>query len=162
MKETKKFFENNRLNRGYTKIANYNQNDMGYIRSKFQHILPPIDMMEEYEEMYPGTFAKLLDMVEREQNHRHSLDLVMQEKYSRANALGRYFALILTGLIAFTTLVLVLLGAEIAAAAFAIAAFSCVYLISKLYSGSAAENKARPSKPPQRYNRSSKKRHSQN
>lgn len=140
MKETRKFFESNRLNKGYTKILNYNQNDMGQIRSKFKHILPPIDMMEEYEEMYPGTFAKLLDMAEREQNHRHSLDLVIQEKYNRATALGRYFSLILVGLIAFTTLVLALSGAEIAASIFAVASFCCIYLISRLYSQAIVEN----------------------
>lgn len=158
MKETKKFFENNRLNKGYTKILNYNQNDMGQIRSKFKHVLPPIDMMEEYEEMYPGTFEKLLDMAQREQNHRHSLDLVIQEKYNRATALGRYFSLILVGLIAFTTLVLALSGAQMVASIFAASAFACIYFISKLYSKKVIDRAINDNSPQKQFRFHKKKR----
>ena len=73
MKERKKFFDNNRLNKGHKKLSNSSQSDANVVRKKYQHVLPPIDMLEHYEELNPGTLDKLLDMAEREQNHRHSI-----------------------------------------------------------------------------------------
>lgn len=137
MKESKKYFENNRLNKGYSKISNYKQNDLNQIRHQFKHVLPPVDIMEEYEEMCPGTFAKLLDMAECEQNHRHSVELVIQEKYNRATTLGRYFSLILVSVISLSTLILALFGEQIVASIFASSAFACIYMISRLYANSA-------------------------
>lgn len=134
MKETKKFFENNRLNKGYSKIANPNKTDMSYIRSQFKHVLPPIDLIAEYEELVPGTFVKLLDMAQSEQNHRHTLDLIAQEKYNRATIMGRYFALILVAMISLTTGVLALTGFAFVAIAFAASAFACIAVVSSLYS----------------------------
>ena len=62
MKESKKFFDNNRLNKGYSRVVNFYQSDANLIRKKYKHVLPPIEMTEQYEELYPGTFEKLLDM----------------------------------------------------------------------------------------------------
>lgn len=134
MKETKKFFDNNRLNRGYSKVSNTRQSDVHMIRKKYQHVLPPIDVMEQYEELNPGTFEKLFDMAEKEQNHRHSMDLLAMEKYSRATRLGRIFALVFVALVAITTLILVVAENIITASVFAFSAFACITIVSYFYS----------------------------
>ncbi|MDP4709522.1 MAG: DUF2335 domain-containing protein [Rickettsiaceae bacterium] len=136
MKETKKFFDNNRLNRGYSRVSNSRQSDASLVRRKYQHVLPPIDMMEQYEELNPGTFEKLFDMADKEQNHRHSMDLLTIEKHSRATRLGRMFALVFVGLVSITTLMLVLVESVISASVFAISAFACITIISYFYSKS--------------------------
>tara|TARA_B110000503_G_C7157871_1_gene418153 strand:- start:1315 stop:1812 length:498 start_codon:yes stop_codon:yes gene_type:complete len=134
MKETKKFFDNNRLNRGYSRVANARQNDNNLIRKKYQHALPPIDMMEQYEELNPGTFEKLFDMAVKEQNHRHSMDLLTMEKHSRATRLGRIFALVYIAIISITTLVLVVSKSIISASVFVVSSFACITIISCFYS----------------------------
>ncbi|MDA9163409.1 DUF2335 domain-containing protein [Rickettsiaceae bacterium] len=150
MKETKKYFDNNRLNRGYSKVSNFRQSDVHSTRKQYNHVLPPIDMMEQYEEVHPGTFDKLLDMAEKEQNHRHSMDLLAMEKHNRATRLGRVFALIFVGIISATTLMLVIADSVFAASIFASTAFASIAIISYLYSKNSInkEFKRRPQRSP--------------
>ena len=134
MKETKRFFDNNRLNKGYRNIPNYNKSDKGQIRSQFSHVLPPIDMIEQYEELYPGTLETLIDMAKNEQQHRHAVSINLQQKYDKARNMGRIFSLILIGLICFTTLILGFSGNIILGSVFAMSAFACIAYISYIYS----------------------------
>ncbi|ASX27677.1 hypothetical protein BA173_02030 [Rickettsia sp. MEAM1 (Bemisia tabaci)] len=76
MKETKSFFtKNNRLNKGYAKSFHSNEIDKNFYRKKFEHILPPIDTVTEYENIYPGTLEKLVNMAQKEQAHKHEIEL---------------------------------------------------------------------------------------
>ncbi|MBN8511569.1 MAG: DUF2335 domain-containing protein [Rickettsiales bacterium] len=134
MKESRKFFENNRLNKGYSRIVNFNRSDQGVIRRKYKSILPPIDLIEEYEELYPGTFEKILDMAQKEQNHMHSMDLLEMERHNRATKLGRLFSLLYVAIISVTTLILALNDNVPVAAMFATASFSVIVVVSYLYS----------------------------
>lgn len=134
MKERKKFFDNNRLNKGHKKLSNSSQSDANVVRKKYQHVLPPIDMLEHYEELNPGTLDKLLDMAEREQNHRHSIDLMAMEKHNRATTLGRVFSLVFVAFISITALMLVIAGSIFVAAVFAFSAFACITIVSYFYS----------------------------
>ena len=134
MKENKKFFDNNRLNKGHKRLSNPRQSDASVIRKKYEHVLPPIDVLEHYEELNPGTLEKLLDMAEREQNHRHSMDLVAMEKHNKATQLGRVFALVFVAFISITSLMLVIAGSILVASIFAFAAFACITIVSYLYS----------------------------
>ncbi len=134
MKESKKFFDNNRLNKGYSRIINFHQSDASLIRKKYKHVLPPIEMTEQYEELYPGTFEKLLDMAQREQNHRHSMDLLEIERHARATKLGRMFALVFVAIVACGAVILAAIGEALIATLFALFAFSCITIVSYLYS----------------------------
>lgn len=134
MKERKKFFDNNRLNKGHKKLSNPVQSDVNVLRKKYQHILPPIEMLEHYEELNPGTLDKLLDMAQKEQNHRHSIDLITIEKYNKATNLGRIFSLIFVALISITSLMLAAVGSIFVAAIFAFSAFACITIASYFYS----------------------------
>lgn len=134
MKERKKFFDNNRLNKGHKKLSNPLQSDANVVRKKYQHILPPIEMLEHYEELNPGTLDKLLEMAKKEQNHRHSIDLITIEKYNKATKLGRMFSLVFVALISVTSLMLVAAGSVFVAAIFAFSAFACITIVSYFYS----------------------------
>jgi uncharacterized membrane protein len=134
MKERKKFFDNNRLNKGHKKLSNLSQSDANVVRKKYQHVLPPIDMLEHYEELNPGTLDKLLDMAEREQSHRHSIDLIAMEKHNRANTLGRVFSLVFVAFISITALMLVIAGSIFIAVLFVFSAFACITIVSYFYS----------------------------
>lgn len=134
MKENRKFFENNRLNKGYSRIVNFNRSDQGVIRRKYKSILPPIDLVEEYEELYPGTFEKILDMAQKEQNHRHSMDLLEMERHNRATKLGRLFSLLYVAIVSITTLILAFNDNAPVAAIFATASFAVIVIVSYLYS----------------------------
>jgi uncharacterized membrane protein len=134
MKETRKFFENNRLNKGQSRNVNYRQNDNSIMRKHYAHVLPPIDLMTEYEELYPGTLEQLIDMAKKEQNHRHSIDLMEIEKYNKASQLGRMFSLILIAIIAMGTLMLSLFGNMMSAIIFPIVAFGSIAITTYCYS----------------------------
>jgi uncharacterized membrane protein len=140
MKENKKFFDNNYLNKGHKRLSNSKQNEA--IRNKFHHVLPPIDMMEQYEELNPGTLDKLLDMAKREQNHRHSIDLMAMEKHNKATQLGRAFALVFVAFISITSLMMIIAGSFIVASLFAISAFGCITIISYFYSKNSMNKEA--------------------
>lgn len=134
MKENKKFFDNNRLNKGYNKVVNFHQSDANLNRKKYRHVLPPIEIIEQYEELHPGTLLQLLDMAQGEQNHRHAMDLLEIEKHARAAKLGRMFALIFVAIISVVTLVFILIGSPLVASIFAISAFASITIISYISS----------------------------
>ena len=95
MKESKIFFDNNRLNKGYKKTFQKRQYDDNASFAKYSHVLPPLDIVEQYEESYPGTFEKLFNMAKKEQDHRHAMELISFKKHNNAANLGRIFVLIL-------------------------------------------------------------------
>lgn len=140
MKDSKKFFYNNRLNKGYSKIYNNNQTDLNLAKKKYQSMLPPIDMIEEYEELYPGTLDKLFDMAQKEQNHRHSLNLLETKNHAKATALGRICALIFISMIAISSLSLALLGFILLAALLITASFISITIISYYHSNKQQKN----------------------
>ena len=61
MKETKKFFDANGLNKGYGKaLFNKPASLAGSSSNQYKHVMPPLDVMAAYEEISPGTIKKLL------------------------------------------------------------------------------------------------------
>lgn len=143
MKEIKTFFNSDhRLNKGYAMKENaIRQPDNNFYRKKFEHILPPIDIIKEYEEIYPGVLEQLLDMAKKEQNHRHSLDLVNIESANRAVKFGRISALIAVILICITTIVLTSSNHTTIALLFSTCAFISIGLISCISKCSCQKNK---------------------
>ncbi|MDJ1258081.1 MAG: DUF2335 domain-containing protein [Candidatus Midichloria sp.] len=68
--------------------VNKNTRDGFMKQSKISSILPSPAMLESYEEIAPGIVDKLVNLVEKEQKHRHALEEkavkyeIMFEKYS--------------------------------------------------------------------------------
>ncbi|MFK7974211.1 MAG: DUF2335 domain-containing protein [Rickettsiaceae bacterium] len=136
MKESKNFFYNNRLNKGYAKVRHHRQTDLGILKKQYEHVLPPLEMMEEYEEQYPGTFDKLFNMAEKEQQHKHAIDLANMEQYKQANRLGKIFAIIVVVLIILGSVVLALSLSNMIITLFLFFSFTCVLSASYLYTRS--------------------------
>lgn len=134
VKETKKFFENNRLNKGSRKYKNNKQTDSAIIRKKYSHILPPIDMLEQYEDVSPGTIDKLIKMAEKEQENRHQIDLKIIKSNDTAMFLGKIFAIIFSLFICTTTLMVALINDTISAAIFGASSFASIAVISYIHS----------------------------
>lgn len=103
MKDNKSFFNNNnRLNKGYSKSDN-KVPDHRFHRKKLEHVLPPIDLMEEYENIYPGTIAKMIAMAEKEQEHRHKRDMQGVLVYTKNVRTARISNMIFLMIIALVT-----------------------------------------------------------
>ena len=132
MKETKKFFDTNRLNKGYTKVSNYKQTDTNIIRNKYTHALPPIDIIAEYEEMNPGTIEKILKMAEKEQNHRFALDIKAADDHKKALNCGRQSAITLVAIISIACVIMAFGGHYIIASIFALSGFGTIVYASSL------------------------------
>ncbi len=154
MKEIKTFFtKDNRLNKGYSKTSNIRELDSSFYRKKFEHILPPIDLISEYENINPGTLAKLIDMAEQDQHHKHAIDLVNLENYNRAQKMGRIFALVFIGLICLTTIILTMLGKIFVALIFSCSAFLAIGVTSFISANNIRKGNRGLNKPP--YNKNS-------
>ena len=97
--------------------------------------------MAEYEEMSPGTINKIFDMAKKEQNHRHSIDLLNIEKHARAIKMGRIFSLVVVVIIATATIILALNGYYIISSVFSVAAFAAIGIVSIIQSGKRFDNK---------------------
>ena len=131
MKEIKTFFgKDNKLNKGYVKTINVRENDSVFYQKKFAHILPPIDVINEFENIHPGTLARLMDMAEKEQNHRQALDLVNLDSQARAFKMGRYFTLMSIVAACVTTIALVVIASAYIGIVFSIVAFLAISVIS--------------------------------
>lgn len=132
MKETKKFFDTNYLNKGYTKISTNKpaRGKSGGSNHLYKHILPPMDIISEYEELSPGILEKIVAMAQKEQNHRHSIELHNTEKYTKASEMGRKSALILVAIIAVAVVILAFGGHYMVASILAISAFGAIGVAS--------------------------------
>jgi len=110
-KETKSFFaNNNRLNKGYGKSQNPRELSNVFYRKKFEHILPPIELLEEYENILPGTMDKVIKMAEKEQDHRHLIDIRNIEIQESTIKKSKIYALIFMGFVCVAVVFLTILG----------------------------------------------------
>lgn len=135
MKETKKFFDTNHLNKGYTKVSTHKQapsNNSGQ-GHQYKHILPPMDIIAEYEELSPGILEKIVAIAQKEQNHRHSMDTLNNEKHNKASDMGRKSALILVAIIALAVVILAFGEHYMVASILAVSAFGSIGVISSSY-----------------------------
>lgn len=73
MKYTKKYFNTTRLNKGYANKDERREDDISIIKRQYQHVLPPIDIVDEYENLYPGTFEKVIKMAQKDQENQRIL-----------------------------------------------------------------------------------------
>ena len=108
MKENKKFFDNNCLNKGYKKIK---RRDHNMRDETFNHMLPPLEIMEEYEAKYPGTFKALIQMAQKEQQHRHKMHHLEMEREASYKKFGQISAIICLVIISASILTLISNGA---------------------------------------------------
>jgi uncharacterized membrane protein len=134
MREVKTFFtEGNRLNKGYVADAeSQNDNEGDVIGKKITQNLPSADTLAAYEAMHPGTFAKLVAMIEKEQLHRQKAEFANTEMQARASSMGRLFGLLIVSAICFTTFELTKIGMASEALIFAALGFTGIFGISAL------------------------------
>ncbi len=128
MTEVKKFFvTNNRLNKGHAGSSQMDQRGKNFYVKKFEHLLPPVEMMAEYEYIYPGTLKKLIEMSENEQRHIHQLNVknaeISKQVAYNEQIFSRIYSLLFFLFIAITTIVLTMLGNYCAASIFATIGF---------------------------------------
>ena len=115
-KETKEFFtKHNRLNKGYSgQQRNFERDFLSY-RKRFEHILPPLDVISQYEEMYPGTLEKLISITEQEQKHKHEIDLQNSKIHSVSARNAQISSVLIYLIIALATIILSMVGQDHAA-----------------------------------------------
>ncbi len=143
MRERKKFFVSNRLNKGYKKRFDTELSDMETFKKQNAHLLPPIEVIEQYESHYPGIFKKLIEMSQKEQQNRHSLAVLEIENAAKMSSYGRIAGVLYIIIIALCVTNLTLNGYPIIAGLFALAGFSCVYLLAYYFKNTAHQKNDR-------------------
>jgi uncharacterized membrane protein len=67
MKESKKFFYNDKLNKGHSGYDGEKQQSQANIvndNTKGLAFFPSLELLEHYEEQYPGTVKKIIDLAQ--------------------------------------------------------------------------------------------------
>ncbi len=77
-KEVKKFFDEDLLNKGYKKNTSKFKNNLK------NYNLPPLDVIEKYEEYYPGFTKQYIANIQKtkEQNQAAKLQMLKSQPYS--------------------------------------------------------------------------------
>ncbi len=88
MKEVKKFFYKDSLNKGYAHVNTPRKNSQ-FIKNKYKYTLPPADIISQYEDMFPGFTQKFVSIIEKEQEHRQKMELIHSKKLSFVFNIGR-------------------------------------------------------------------------
>ena len=123
-KETKEFFaQDNRLNKGYSN-ASVKESDKSFFRKRFEHLFPPSDVLQVFEDLNEGSVDRIISMAEQEQVHRKALEetkTVIFERVARISLLAEVFIM---SIICFTVISLVKAGSVFVAIFF----IACVFL----------------------------------
>ena len=130
MRERKKFFVNNRLNKGYKRTFDTELSDIETFKKQNVHLLPPIEVIEQYESHYPGIFKKLIEMSQKEQQNRHLLATLEIEKAAKMSSYGRIAGVVYIIIISLCVTNLSLNGYSVIAGLFTVAGFSCLYFLA--------------------------------
>ncbi len=138
IRENKNFFDQNNLNKGYSKSL-INKKSYFSSNENYKHILPNADIMSQYEEIYPGTLKRLLELAQKEQEYRHKIELLMLKENKKLAKWGKFFSFLVIGIISVTSICLVILGAYIPFFIFSFLGFGtinlCAYLSNYKLSG---------------------------
>lgn len=99
IKQTTKYFDNdNRLNKGFSS-ENTRQANSAYYQKKLENILPPLDLLEAYEDLSPGFVDKMLKLAEQEQENNKIIELAKIEVKAKSSRLGNVMSFFAISLI---------------------------------------------------------------
>jgi uncharacterized membrane protein len=136
MKENKAFFNNNdnRLNKGYAKASHFRSVSSGSYRRQFEHVLPPIDLISQYEDLNPGTLKRLIELAAQEQKNKYNIELINLENKRHSIKFGQIAALISILIACVSVVTLIICGAIKSAIIFSIitlTALSVIFYLNK-------------------------------
>ena len=140
MREKKSFFvENNSLNKGYRK--EHGSSDRHHAKSL--SALPDLGVLEQYEELQPGIVQKLLEMAQKEQSHKHSMEEIAAKMQQVSIRMGRFFGIVTVLAICYVTVSLAMNNMIFEAMIFAAMGFSAIAIsacVGKCKSGRCTRN----------------------
>ncbi len=109
-KETKVFFADNQLNKGYKnkdikqsrgKAAPAENSTNTEDKENYVGLLPDPEILEQYEDRHPGAYEKLFEMAKHEQSHRHEIIKMKEARLFRmVNLFEKIFIICSVALIA--------------------------------------------------------------
>lgn len=129
-KNIKNYYHNDKLNRGY--IEEENSSNVSVDKNQDTSFpLPPIEIISEYESIYPGTLDKILKLTEKEQEKRFLIEKAQLASNEKAQKLGRFFGVLIVAIICSTTYQ-IFLKDPIYSMIFAAIAFGAIFITSLL------------------------------
>jgi uncharacterized membrane protein len=93
-REIKHFFRNgnNMLNKGHVERDQNTLRQNILSNVKIEKILPPIEVLSEYESLHPGSLEKAIFISQKEQDHRHEITQRALKTNAIARITGQLFA----------------------------------------------------------------------
>jgi uncharacterized membrane protein len=128
-KETRDFFaQDNRLNKGYADSST-KESDKSFFRKRFEHLFPPVDVLQAFEDLHEGSVERIIAMAEAEQVNRKKLEetrVLVNERMSRIYVAAEVMVMCV---VCFTVISLNNSGSHFTAMFFGFAAFLTKFLI---------------------------------
>jgi uncharacterized membrane protein len=120
------------------------------VRTEFQQLhigpLPPPEELAEYDKVVPGLAERLIAMTEREQAHRHDIQITSVKTGFEIAARGQHYGLAVAILVLTLAAIFAFLGYPVEGAAIATAdlvALTAVFVIGRHYSARTTKPEAR-------------------
>lgn len=93
-------------------------------------ILPPPSILENIEQVSPGSVAILMDMAEREQEHRHDWENRYLQEYIRTHKRGQLFGLVISLVVVASAFYLAMAGKIVSAGVLSLSGFGALAFAS--------------------------------
>ncbi|MDX1917251.1 MAG: hypothetical protein SFT68_04630 [Rickettsiaceae bacterium] len=104
-KEVKKYYHEDKLNRGYKKHSDNNTDkEAQFEPSTNSDFLIPIEVMMRYEEFLPGSFEKILKLAHQEQEKKFQLEKIAIEANYKITRMSKLFGIFVLIFIGFTAI----------------------------------------------------------
>jgi uncharacterized membrane protein len=128
-KETRDFFsQDNRLNKGYAN-SSLKESDKSFFRKRFEHLFPPVDVLQAFEDLHEGSVERIISMAEKEQVNRQKSEetkALVNERMSRIYVVAEVMVM---SVVCFTVISLNNSGSSFVSMFFAFCAFLTKFLI---------------------------------
>lgn len=128
-KETREFFaQDNRLNKGYAN-SSLKESDKSFFRKRFEHLFPPVDVLQAFEDLHEGSVERIIEMAEKEQKGRQKIQearMLVEERIAKISIFAEIFMMIA---VCYTVVVLAKSSFYSTAIFFTFAAFLTKFLI---------------------------------
>ncbi|MBL3284239.1 DUF2335 domain-containing protein [Rickettsiales endosymbiont of Paramecium tredecaurelia] len=129
------YFDNNTLNKGYKQHKDSSLDSRKRPERRIDHILPPIEVIDKYEEFYPGTLKSLIEVLDREQKSKHEIEIIKHKKAKFLYILISFVVITVSIIFCFSAIYLTYISKNVAIAflstIIALSVLSCVILRRK-------------------------------
>jgi uncharacterized membrane protein len=108
-REVKNYYATDKLNRGYKMedekavLKEEVANSSPKLEKKYEFLLPPTEVIAEYEALYPGALERIIKIAEKEQQKKHETEKAILSSNEISRRIGGLFGVLAIAIISSTS-----------------------------------------------------------